>query len=331
MGDRSMSRLGGIGLTLAIALGLAGGLVRAGQSGFEKQRSDLQSQWNAEQEKQGLKDRASLFAKYPTPEIALFDPVVVQPGAAAPFSMRGKFASGTAFLAENDGAQLTGSLSSGAYAGKIVVEPDRFPGFVRVWAFTPVSGASNAAPVAFINSVLGFALQSPNGWTIRATPTAKTFTVTKNDATLPYRVEFYRANEAKPFQVLESRLRLGINDGLEEPLSFALQEQTGSAQAEMEALTAKMSDPQAFLKMSEAEQTAFFEKLQVLQEHMMKELTTQMKVDPAVRQKQMDDFGCSSIYVSPAGPGKVTAMVRCGRNVGTQGTLNTTGTSTPVR
>src|SRR5262245_22371397 len=122
-------------VAVVIALGLAGGLVRAGQGGFQQQIENMQSQWQAEQKSKGLTDRAKLFEEYPTPGLMLdAKPNPVQPGTGGGFTMRGKFLPGTTFLVENEGVTMTGGLSGGAYTGKLTTEPTRFPEFIRVWA-----------------------------------------------------------------------------------------------------------------------------------------------------------------------------------------------------
>lgn len=55
-------------------------------------------------------------------------------------------------------------------------------------------------PVVFIDAVYRFALKSANGYTVLATPTAKSFTLEDSVARLPYKVEFYKAGESTPFE-----------------------------------------------------------------------------------------------------------------------------------
>jgi hypothetical protein len=313
--------------TVVLALGLAGSLVRAGQNTqFTQKTDELSRQWSAERQKLGL-DNNALKARFPCAEITLARMVSVRPGASAAVSMTGTFADGTVFLSEHDGAELSGgSVAKGVFTGRIIVKPDQFPAFVRIWAFTPVTGTSDAEAAAFIDAVPAFDLKSANGWTIKAVPTAKTFTIANFQAVLSYRVEFYRPNESKPFQAAPGELRINGNDAPSPTLDLNIREGMTPAQAELEAISRQMSDINAFLKLSEAEQNAITNKLSTLTEQMMAEVMASMK-DPAAMQKQQDDFGCRSIRLT-RGQGSVTGQVFCGKNVGNP---NVGGTMSVVR
>jgi hypothetical protein len=302
-------------LIVVLAFGLAGSLVRAAQNNqFQEKRSALMSEWSAEKKKLGLQE-ATLYAKYPTPEIAFNDAVEVSPGATAAVSFTGKIPEGAAVLSEHDAAQLSGGVSGNRYTGKLTVAPGQMPGFVRAIAFTPVSGASVGGAVAFINVVNAFDLRGTNGWTIKLVPTAKAFSRSKTQATLPYRADFYRPNEGKPFETRETELKFTVNDEPGAPLNFSLREAaaTTGAQAEYEAIVKKMSDPAALAKLSDAEQEKLSERFGQLMEQIVKQSTA--IPDPAVEQKKQDDFGCGSIVISGQAA-KMTGSAWCGKNVG---------------
>jgi hypothetical protein len=312
-----------------LALGLAGSIARAAQQNkqFEERRSAILTEFGVEQKKLGL-ERKDLYAKYPTAEIAFSDPVSVSPGATLPIVLSGKIAEGAVVLSGNDAAQLAGALAQGRYNGKMTVAPGSGPGFVSVYVLTPVSGATTAGSVAFINVANSYDLRGTNGWTIKLVPAAKAFTVSKSEAVLPYRVDFYRANETKPFETRDSELRLSASAQPGAPHEFSLRERqaVSGVQAEYEALLKKMSDPNAMANMSDAESEKLGEQFAQLQERMMKEVMAAAS-DPtaaaAAQQQKQDEFGCGSLQISSQG-GKVTGSVWCGKNVGM---FDVTGTS----
>jgi hypothetical protein len=308
-----------------LTIALAAGLLRAESVKFNQAREALYNQSLVKQKELGVKP-AELYTKYPCPEIQLTKVLDVKPGATTSVTANGKFPPGTVFLSDLDGAALAGTATSTTYSGRLTVAAGLLPTFVHLYAFNPVSMGYTFVPVAFINSVYRFDLKGANGWNVKAIPTAPGFKLSDGSAALPYRVEFYRANESKPFETLNGTLNYSAGAPASSEISVNLQPGAGNAQAEVEELTRKMSDTQAFLKLPEQEQNALFERITALSDQMVKDMTAQMAVDPAVRQKQQDDFGCSQLTLQSAPAGAVSGRVSCGRNVATKGILNVTGT-----
>jgi hypothetical protein len=310
---------------LVLMLSLAGGLLRAQSQKFEQARNALNDQAQAQQKQQGLSgDRAKLFSQYPCPEIPLVKTQQVAPGAAVPIVLNGKFPKGTTLLSDHDGAALLGTLAGNTFTGRLTVAPNQLPNYVHVYAFTPVSHGFTMTPVAFIGSVYSFDVRGQNGWTIKATPTASAWQVSDQNAVLPYRVEFYRQNEVKPFETMDAQLSYSSGSTPTNEINMNLQAAASGAAAEMQALSKKMSDTQSFLKLSQAEQTALVNRMGQLQQQMMKEMMTGVS-DPAAMQKKQDDFGCHNLTLRAGQSGSVSGTVQCGRNVN-NGSLTVNGT-----
>lgn len=321
-------------LTIALVLGMAGAVVRAARNDkFNRRRTELERQWQAQRRDQGLAgsaQRVALYSQYPTPEIGLAKSPPVDPGAATPVSVPGKFSPDTVFLVEHDDVELSdGALSGGAFKATLTVSPDAPPGFIRLYAFAPVSGAFNRTPVAFIGSVLTYDFRAKNGWTIKVVPTAQVFTLSSRDAKLPYRAEFYKAGEEKPFETMSGVLTIDADSDPGNSLYIGLQAgaESGSAQAELEAVQAKLSDPKVFMKMSAKEQEALMKRMEVLTDRMMKATMDAMK-DPEAMQRKQDEFGCGALNIYPGTRGKATGSISCGQKVGS---LELTGTATAAQ
>src|SRR5258707_4976407 len=72
----------------------------------------------------------------------------VVPGSSLSVTVRGDFPAGTMILSELDAITLSGAaLSRTTYSARVTIPPDEGPGFVRIWAFTPV-GVRGPAAVA---------------------------------------------------------------------------------------------------------------------------------------------------------------------------------------
>ena len=199
---------------------------------------------------------------------------------------------------------------------------DLGPGFVRLYFFTPVSGGYAACDVVFVNKVEAYSFTADNGWTVVVTPEGKAFDLEDGRARLAYRAEFYKPGERKPFETMTAVREIGQGSAPAADFSVSLREQPSGAMAEMEALQKKMSDPQAFMKLSQKEQDELMEKLTALSEQMVQEMTA--NTDMAAMQRKQDEFGCGSVAITRAAGDKATGTVNCGKNVGV---LTLTGTA----
>jgi hypothetical protein len=317
-------------LVVALALGTVGAVVRAaGTKKFYQQQQALRSQLRADQEREGLSGREhekALYAKYPTPEITLCKPVIVAPGGTATVSLSGKFAEKTTFLVANDHVEIAdGALAAGKYTAKVTAAADAGPAYAPIHAIAPVSGANDSCGALVVGAVATYDFKADNGWTIKATPQAKTFTVGSGEAKLDYLVSIFKTGETVAFKKMTSTLTIRENEdaGREIYLSLTTAAAEGSAQAELTALQMKLSDPQAFMKLSSKERDRLMTRLSELTELQMKELTAP---DAAQKAQQEQDNSCNSLVFSLTG-GAATGSASCGRNIG-GGRLKFTGTMT---
>jgi hypothetical protein len=252
----------------------------------------------------------------------------VLPGGSVAIALTGKIPAGATILSDRDSAVLSGGLPTAtSYSGRVSVGPSEGPGFIQLWAFTPVSFESTSIPVAFIDAIYSFDLKSANGTVIKASPAAKTFTIddANRNATLAYQVQFYRAGEAKPFETRVGTMRYPAGEEPRARLDISLTEPAGSAQAEYEELNQKLYDP----KITDAQRNALAERMAKAQQRMMEEIM-KPAASPAAAQKKVDDFGCHILQVYPGEAGAVRGMTICGKNFNA-GRLETTGTMTLVK
>ena len=174
---------------------------------------------------------------------------------------------GATVLVDNDAVALASPTAAGkSYKATVKVDPGLGPGFVKLHAFSPVSGGQAQCDVVFVDSAKGYSLTVSNGWTVLVKPQAKAFQMDQGTAKLAYDVEFYKTGDAKPFESLQATREIGRGSGPDNDFYLGLRPRASGAMAEMESLQKKMSDPQAFMKMSPKEQEALMEKLTALSE-----------------------------------------------------------------
>jgi hypothetical protein len=314
---------------LFLMLCVAGSVVLPAQSQkFVAERDRLFAAALDAQKAMGIKDPEGdpRLLKYPA---ATFQPVNVQkvlPGGSLSVALTGKIPPGVTVLSDRDGAVVAGAAVTGtSYSARVNVGPSEVPGFIKLHAYTPVSFYITNVPVAFIDAVYQFDLKSANGFTVKVIPAAKTFNIERTNATLSYRLEFFKPGETKPFETRGGTLRFNASDDPRLRLDIQLTELPSPAQAEYEALSQRVVDP----KLTDAERRALAERQAKAQQRMMEEMMQAGK-DPAAAQKKVDDFGCRILQVYPGEAGAVRANIACGRNFN-GGNLQTTGTMTLVK
>jgi len=324
---RSLSLVRSVVLVVVTLVSL-GALVRAASltSAYEAEVQRLRQQWASQQQAEGLSgsaQRAALYAKYPTPELTLAKVVSLTPGGSGKLALSGKFTPQTAFLLENDQVTL-GSPVVGAntLSATVTVAADAVPGFARLYAYAPVSGAYAVVPAVFVGVPPTFSLTATNGWTVSLVPEARTFALDGANATAAYKASFRKPGESEPFQTATGTLTLDANRTPTNQWSFSITPgEAGSAMEELLALQQQLGDPQTFLKMTDAQREALSEKMEALSERMAKE-TEAMVADPSAAQRKQDAFGCQ--YVSLTLDGRdVRGSISCGKDVGS---LQVTGT-----
>jgi len=257
----------------------------------------------------------------------------VLPGGSFTVTVRGNFPAGTAILSERDGVTLSGaSLSPTTYSARVTIPPDEAPGFVRLWAFSPI-GIEGPTAVALVDTFYRFDLKSPNGYTVKIAPIEQTFTIEDNKrAHVKYQAEFYKPGEPKPFETVTGNQTFSVDDAPLQSrtpyarLEISFDQSTTSPQAELEEINKKLSDP----KTTEAQRNALMARMGALQTKMLEEMTKALKSDPASLNKSQDDFGCGFMQLYPSSGGAVEGSFSCGQNF-SDGLLRVTGTMTRVQ
>lgn len=327
MSSRMRSVVGGL-VVAVLVIGGTAVLVRAAamNTRYNAEVQRLRQEWRSQQQAEGLSGSAqqkALYGKYPTPELVLAKVVQVAPGQTAALAATGTFPSGTTFLLENDQVTLGApTVAATRVSATVTAAPDAIPGFARLFAYAPVSGAWKAVPAVFVGTPPTFDLQAGNGWTVKVVPAGKTFTLRGEEASTAYTVDFYKPGEAKPFETASGTLSIDGGRAPSDQWSFSISAGgAGSAMAEMEAIQRQMGDANAFMKMTDAQRDALMAKLESLTERMGKEAEAMM-ADPAAAQRKQDAFGCQHLSLSLAGA-TVTGAVSCGKDLGR---LELTGT-----
>jgi hypothetical protein len=330
---RELIAFGRTALIVGLGLGMAAAVTRASSTKYWEKRRALNAELKADQERLGLAGRdkqKALYAQFPTPEITLCKPVVIAPGATASVTMGGKFAEKTTFLSANDQVELEpGTLAAGRYTAKVTATADAAAGYAAIYAITPVSGANNACPAVFVAQAASYDLKADNGWTLKMTPQAKAFEVSKEEAKLPYEVAFIKAGETALFKKMSTALTFRHNEESRRDISFSLQAMAGegSPDAELAAIQKKLSDVQAFMKLPPKEQDRLMKRMTDLTELQIKKMSAPDYSQQL--QKEQDEFGCQGMMLTVTGA-NVTGRVNCGKNVGTRGEVKLTGTAAPI-
>lgn len=294
---------------------------------FQAEQHRLYQEAEAARKAKGLPLNDALAAKYPPVTFQQVKIQKVAPGGSVAIALAGRIPAGVTVLSERDGAVLSGAAISGtSYSARMTVAANEGPGFVRLWAFTPVSVEVARVSPAFVDTVYRFELKGPNGLTVRIVPTEKTFTIADNkNASLKYQADFYRPGETRPFETRVGSMDYGADDDPRTRLDISLREPDVSWQREMEEIGKKLQDP----SLTDAQRDALTERMMKAQQRMVEDMM-KLQNDPASAQKKVDDFGCRlvQVYPGPAGAGKGTIL--CGKNFH-GGTIQATATMTIAR
>lgn len=259
----------------------------------------------------------------PVPTVA-----TLLPGGSAAINLKRRFMPGSKFFVDVDAVTFANpAASAGSFTATLSAPANHVPGYVHLYALSPVTCDFDIVPIAFIHSVFRFDVKSSNGWTVRVVPTEKAFKVDATSAELPYKVEFLRGAETTPFATLKGAMRYFVGRGLLNQLDVTLEE-ASSAQAEMEEVSKKMAD---MGKMTEAQQAALMQRFAKAMERVNAE-TMALARDPEAANKKVDDFGCVQLQANyPGQPGAITGSLSCGKNVGDNGSVPITGTIAVVK
>jgi hypothetical protein len=307
---------------------LAGSAASSAQSTkFAADQNRLHQEAAAARKAKNLELDDALAARYPASK---FQPATIQkvaPGGSVSINLAGRLPQGVVILSERDGAALSGeTVSAQSYSARLTVGPNEEPGFVRLWAYTPVSFELTSVPVAFIDRVYQFELKSANGYTVKVMPVEKTFTVEGPNATVKYQADFYKPGETKPFETMSARHDFSTGDEPHARLDLHLLISSASPEAEIDQIGTQLEDP----KLTDEQRDALMLRRMNVQRRMIEEMAKGLQTDPASLNKKQDDFGCHLLQVYPGNAGAVKATVLCGKNFN-GGALEMTGTMTAVR
>lgn len=324
MGNRQMSRHPFVAVVLLLCVAVSGALP-AQSARFQAERDRLSEEAAATAKALGFEEHDARYMDYPPATLQQVQVRKVAPGASAPVALAGTIPSGVIVLSERDGAVLSGATHSAtSFSAHMTVAPTEGPGFVRLWTVTPVSASFASVPVVFIDATWRFDLAAADGLTIRLFPVDKSFTIEDDRrASLAYQAEFYKPGETTPFETRVGAMSYAADDEPQLRMDISLWEPKSTSEAEIEELSAKLADP----NLTDADREAIAGRLAVAQQRMMEDLMKTMSTDPAVLNKQQEDFGCRLVQVYPETGYAVQATVLCGNNFH-GGVLETTGTMT---
>ena len=316
--------------------GMAGAVVLSAQvtTRFKADHARLQTAARDFAVKQGLSERELLRNAISSPfrgPIARIPKVL--PGGSVSVTVTGDFPAGTTFLSERDAVTISGAMkTTTTYSARLTIPPDDAPGYVRLFAITPV-GIEGFAAVAVVDAFYRFDLRSPDGYTIKITPLERTFTIDNVHASAKYQAEFYKPGQTTPFKTLTGDQTF---DPGQAPfashtpyarLDFEFDKSAGSPEAELEALNKKMADP----KLPAADRNAAMVRMMEIQKKMLEDMSKALQTDPASLNKAQDDFGCGLVQLYPDKGMIVDGNISCGQNFHGGEPLKVTGTMTPVR
>jgi type II secretory pathway pseudopilin PulG len=269
---------------------------------------------------------------FPPPVIQRLKVQKVLPGGNISLALAGSIPAGVSVIADRDGAVISGAtLTGSSYSARMTVGGAEGPGFVKLYAITPVSFSLSVVPVAFIDTVYRFELKGADGLTIKLTPTDKTFSITNEDkdARLWYQAEFYKPGESKPFETRKASMFFQASSDPQTRLDISVGDSltTKSAMEEMDDIGQQLADP----NLTQTQRDALMQRLTKAQvratEEMLKNATPQAA---AAADKAREDFGCRLIQIDPGASGSAKATVLCGKNF-YKGVIQTTGTMAQVK
>lgn len=289
------------------------GIARAANSHYAERRSAFYESQQAERKRLGLTDWRQVIAKYPTPEITLCRAARIVPGATGEVTVGGKFVPGSKFLFENDVVEVVAeSATATEYHATVRVAAGVGPGYSPLHVFAAVSGieASHPCPAVYIGGKYEWEFTAQNGWRIKLHPKGDSFPKEGMQET-PYTAEFYRGNEAKPFEVREFSLGLGGPlYGNSYSGGFAESSNQSGPMADMEQIMKKLYDPN-----TSPEERARLTQRMVEAQQQMTDPANAMKAQQQQQQKDAE-FGCKNMHFSDSAD-SVEGQISCGQKVGT--------------
>ena len=317
-------------LLVLVLIVIAAGIVRAALDGFDAKRKAVVTACQAERNRLGIKSDEALYAKYPTPEIALITTACVPAGGTGELIVKGKFVAGSKFLLHSDHLEIVKeALTATEYRATIKAPAGIGPEMADLSVYTPVSCASaHGQKAAVVTGKFEFDLQSANGWRIKARPGLDTRCKPREQGSIKYSLEFFRGTEAAPFQKREAQLFFSPYDQNPYRLSVEGEKVGGDYDAQMRALTEKLMNP----SISEAERNKAMAQMQELSQKMMAKMSDMgaMQKESQQVEQRKKEFGCETLELRFEAGSQVQGEMHCGELVGRGIKLNGTVKVAPV-
>ncbi len=260
----------------------------------------------------------------------------VAPGGSVSVTVPGNYPAGTVMLSERDGVTLSDAkLSATSYSGRLAIPATEFPGFARLYAFTPLSATQiqqhGYLGVTFIDAVYRLDLRSASGTVVKVTPLERTFTLdpSQRRAEVKYQAEFFKSGQTTPFETMNGTQNFESSDELSTHFDIGLTESVSSPEAAIEALMNQMNDP----NLTDTQRNDLMQRLAGMQAKLFQGITpASSQASAAAEQKKNDDFGCGliQVYAKTGTTGPVEATMVCGNNF-EGGNPKFTGTMTIVK
>jgi hypothetical protein len=291
------------------------GVGRASLSRFQEQRKAIRDAAIAQRNRLGLKDKVTLFAKYPSPEISLVSTACLQPGGTGELVIKGKFVPGSKVLLESDSLEVVKeALTATEYRATVKAPAGIGPEEANCEIYTPVSsGYANRQNAVVVTGKYEWDLQGPNGLRIKARTASDNRCQSRDGGgEMRYNMEFFRGSETAPFQKRSARLYYSPYESTQYRFSIEEEPAGGDVQKQYEALAKKMGDP----NLSDAEREKAMAQMEALSTKLMAEL--QKMGDPAYArqlEEKKKEFGCANLSLSVQG-GQAQGVLQCGEKFG---------------
>ena len=303
------------GVVLLFALGLC----RAARFRFQEKEEAIRKQDREQLAALGIA-RDAAKVKYPTPEIHMTTNACLLPGESGEVVVKGKFASGTHFIFENDNLEVVKENPAPTeYRATLRAAAGVGPQSAALLVMTPVTGiTARRDNVAVVAGRYEWTMNAANGWRVVALSPPGDSCAARDGQS--YDVQFFRKGENSAFEKRKATLRHSIYE--QTGYTFSIDRQASGAfdQEAMLALSKQLMDP----KTPPAQRDALMKKLEKMQEVMMAEMAKMS--DPAniaKAQQSALEFGCERISVGIQGGG-LSGDMRCAEKVGTR--ISLTGT-----
>ncbi len=311
-------------LFVLVLIVIAAGIVRASLEGFNAKREAVVTACQAERNRLGIKSDDVLYAKYPTPEIALITTACIPAGGTGELIVKGKFVPGSKFLLQSDHLEIVKeALTATEYRATIKAPAGIGPEMADFAVYSPVSCASaHGEKAAVVTGKFEFDLQSANGWRIKARPGLDTRCKPREQGSIKYSLEFFRGTEAAPFQKREAELFFSPHDQNPYRLSVEQEKVGGDYEAQILALSQKLMNP----SISDAEREKAMAQLEAVQQKMMAKMSDMnaMQKEAAQLEQRKKEFGCESLELRFESGSQVQGEMNCGELVGRGIKLNGT-------